>query len=101
VPTSSMKTQSRIWIAGAVVGPISLIFLVGLLVMFVFKRRKNNGIPEEKENFVDKAQLHADSIARPQYEMEGEGALEAIPELPAKEPVGSELPESPRLEELC
>lgn len=39
-----------------------------------------------------KAQLHADSLVLPRFEMEGEGAHEPVAELPAKEPVGSELP---------
>jgi len=48
--------------------------------------------PEKKGGGLqEKAQLHADSLAHPRYELEGEGCPESVSELPALEPTGSEL----------
>lgn len=44
----------------------------------------------------DKAQLHSETISRPQYELEGEISPELRSELPALEPVGSEMADHKR-----
>lgn len=39
----------------------------------------------------EKAQLHADSVVKLTYELEGEGEVQSVSELPAREPVGNEM----------
>jgi hypothetical protein len=50
--------------------------------------------PEVKpEEMTDKPQLHGDSLIRPKFELQGEDQRpqSAVSELPAREPVGSEM----------
>lgn len=70
--------------------------VIVLLAIFITRRRKRkNGVismqpDDDPDKKVEKAQLHADSIALPRHELEGAKAQEPA-ELPALEPVGSEL----------
>ncbi len=81
-------------------GPTLLVLATGVAVFFIRKRNKQNnkdlaaGVDtgEKDWEIKSKAQLHADSIGRPRYELESERSPETVSELPVLEPVGSELP---------
>jgi hypothetical protein len=99
--TKSTSTNYA-WIAGAVVGPLFVVAL-GILVFWLWRRRKHRPVvatdgqqpDEEKKEDTIKAQLHADSLPVQKHELEGHATTELdnerVPELPALEPVGSEL----------
>ena len=96
---ASTGSTNHAWIAGAVLGPIMVIFAAILAVFLIRRRKKKRRVamtqevdPEKKNGGLpEKAQLHADSLANPRQELEGEGSPEPMSELPALEPVGSEL----------
>jgi hypothetical protein len=102
-PITKVTTSiNRAWIAGAVVGPIFFVAL-GILAFWLWRRRKRRTVvtadsqqpdEENKEDMI-KAQLHADSLQIQRHELEGhtttELCNERVQELPALEPVGSEL----------
>jgi hypothetical protein len=57
------------------------------------KNEEENKV-EDKNKIEEKAQLHADSFLR--YELPNQSYRDQMSELPALEPVGSELPSEPR-----
>jgi hypothetical protein len=99
-PNTIPEHSSHAWIAGAVIGPVVLILAIGVALFVIRRRKGTHGSPvaqedpEEKDNkFQDKAQLHGDSIVYPQrHELDSEVSPVGASELPAHEPVGSELP---------
>ncbi|KAH9214953.1 hypothetical protein DL95DRAFT_446140 [Leptodontidium sp. 2 PMI_412] len=86
--TLTPKPASKTWIAGAIAGPILFFLLIDGIWFFV--RRRRRGLAPGPY-VTEKAQLHADSVVKPTYELEGEGEVQRISELPAKEPVGNEM----------
>lgn len=101
-PITKSTSTNHAWIAGAVIGPLFLVAL-GILAFWLWKRTKrrnmvagnNQQFDEEKKEDMIKAQLHADSLQIQRHELEGHATTELgnerVPELPALEPVGSEL----------
>jgi len=101
-PLTKSTSTNRAWIAGAVIGPLFFVALV-ILAFWLWRRRKRRTVvtayrqqpdEENKEDMI-KAQLHADSLQIQRHELEGHPTAELgderVPELPALEPVGSEL----------
>lgn len=102
-PIPTPRPSSRAWIAGAVIGPVFVLFVAAAALFFY--RRRNRKHVETMTTTVDtekneddeqgKAQLHSDSVTVKRHELEGTVFPEAFPdlpwELPAREPVGSEL----------
>jgi hypothetical protein len=83
-----------------VIGPVFFLFvLVAALFFYSRRNRKQNETittttddAEKKEGDEHvKAQLHGDSVAVKRHELEGERSPELVWELPALEPVGTEL----------
>jgi len=86
-----------------VIGPVFLLFVAAAALFFY--RRRSRKHDETKTTTVDtekyeddeqgKAQLHGESVAVKRHELEGTVFPEAFPdlpwELPAREPVGTEL----------
>jgi hypothetical protein len=67
-----------------------VIFAVFTILHGRRKTKPSEAVENEGNNEIkDKAQLHADSLAR--YELPTERYNDRMPELPALEPVGSEL----------
>ena len=66
-----------------------LLLTVGI---WVFRRKRKS---QHQQGVVlhqpEKAQLHSDSVVKPRFELEGEGEVQNISELPAREPVGNEM----------
>ncbi|XMA08124.1 hypothetical protein WAI453_000915 [Rhynchosporium graminicola] len=68
-----------------------LLFLLAVGIRFLVKRRKVQHYHIPVLTTPEKAQVHSDSFVKPAYKLAGEGDFPIIAELPAKEPVGSEL----------
>jgi hypothetical protein len=88
-------SRNHAWIAGAVIGPLFVVAL-GILVFWLWRRRKHQSVVvADSQQLEIKAQLHADSLPVQRHELEGHATTELgnerVPELPALEPVGSEL----------
>ncbi|ROW02472.1 hypothetical protein VMCG_06040 [Cytospora schulzeri] len=93
--TTNSTSNSKAWIAGAVIGPVVGVSLI-LLGMFFLRRRRlsNKQPPYDSENKTnEKPELHADSLPAPRiYEMDGmQNSIElevseAPQELPAEGP---------------
>ena len=87
---------NRGWIAGAVLGPIILIFILAI-VLYWFRRGRKGGqkilvpIMDNPEDLQEKPQLHGDSLITPQYELESERSPDITWELPAREFAAMEL----------
>ena len=84
-------STSHAWIAGAVIGPIALVIVIGAIALFMRRRGKRNrsavveGDDTKKTDdiFKDKPQLHSDSLVR--HELDGERPSNQTPELPVVE----------------
>lgn len=93
---------------GAIAGPLLALLLFGLVTMALLRWRKRRAATKyikanqdgKDSDVFDKAQLHADSIS-PRYELDtlieihelaGSMVKGTASELPALEPVGSEMP---------
>lgn len=77
-------------------GPVVLltIIAVGIFILRRRQERSKGAIPGQEQledEKKEKAQLHAESLKIQRHEMDGEGEPESRVELPAMEPVGSEL----------
>ncbi|PVH87932.1 hypothetical protein DL98DRAFT_632164 [Cadophora sp. DSE1049] len=88
--TPTPESSSKAWIAGAVAGPV-LLLLLSAGIWFFIRKKKLQSQQVTGLNTPEKAQLHSDSVVKPTYELEGEGEVQNISELPAREPVGNEL----------
>ncbi|CAG8955837.1 hypothetical protein HYFRA_00011706 [Hymenoscyphus fraxineus] len=89
-------SKSHTWVAGAVIGPA--LVLLSVASFFFIRRRRNRKVRDaqamrerggEDDATGYKAQLHGDSVVKVHHELPAED----WPELPAREPVGSELAE--------
>ena len=105
---SITRPDSKTWIAGAVVGPVVFIATIAAIAFWIRRRkigRSISAIARDNDSFeyqgklqlhgdtADlskfKSELHADSNVVHEMDVAGQGDIEA--ELPAVEPVGSEL----------
>lgn len=100
-PITKSTSTNHAWIAGAAISPLFAVIL-GILALWLWRWRKrrntaadNNQQPDEEKEDMIKAQLHADSLQMSKHELEGHATAELdnerVSELPALEPVGSEL----------
>lgn len=51
--TSAPKKESQAWIAGAVVGPIAGLALIGAIILFLVRRKKKSTTPVGVEQYAD------------------------------------------------
>lgn len=87
-----MHPANHAWIAGAVLGPIFVILVLAIILVLWRRNRAKRTGNGPLGGWKDKAQLHGDSLVVPRHELDGEKPAKEIAELPAREPVGEEVP---------
>ena len=86
----STKAKNSTWIVGAVIAPLSIILLI--IAALFYRQKEKLGIELEKSEeaigeVYGRAELHGDSLVRPQVQWDGRPRSE----LPASEPAAAEL----------
>ncbi|KAH8656638.1 hypothetical protein BGZ60DRAFT_435006 [Tricladium varicosporioides] len=98
LPTVPPRSVSKAWIAGAVIAPLLLLAAIFFAAYYIWRRKRillgdqKIGAAEKRDGeWRGKAQLHGESMGRPELSCDQTREERTISELPAPEVVGSEL----------